>query len=79
MTKRQQRILLKVIDDIDDVIAKVHSTRMDFRKGSAVQSLINQLDGARVTTRVIIHQLEETNAVPTHPQIDHTDGGVRDR
>jgi len=72
--KQQVRILRSIIDDINKVITKVHSTKMDFAKGSVEQKLINDLDEARVTTRAIIRQKEPTNANPTHPQTQHTDG-----
>jgi len=75
MTKRQTRMLREVIDDINRVIDKVHSIRMDFFKGSVEQRLISELDGARTTTRAIINQTETTNVrKPPHPQIKHTDG-----
>ena len=67
-TKQQLRILRQAIIDIDEVIAKVHSTRMDFGKGSIEQNLINELDGARVTTRAIIRTKENRNANTVHPQ-----------
>ena len=55
MTKRSIRTFNEVVTDIDKVIDKVHSARVDFSKGSTYQRLINDLDGARVTARAIIH------------------------
>ena len=66
--KRQVQVLREIIIAIDEVIAKVHSTRMDFSKGSIEQKLVSDLDQARITTRAIINQKEPTNANPTHPQ-----------
>lgn len=72
--KQQVRILREVIVAINGVISKVHSTKMDFAKGSVEQRLVNDLDEARVTTRAIIRQKEPTNANSTHPQTQYTDG-----
>jgi len=72
--KQQLRILRTIISDIELLIDKVHSTRMDFAKGSVAQRLVSDLDEARITTRAIIHQKEPTDADPTHPQTQHTDG-----
>ena len=59
INKQQHRVLKTVVADINKVIDKVHSTRMDFAKGSVEQRLITDLDGARVTARAIIQQKEE--------------------
>lgn len=66
--KQQVRILRVVITEIDQIIAKVHSTRMDFAKGSVEQRLVSDLDAARVTTRVII-ELKENQCKP-NPSAD---------
>ena len=59
MNRRNIKVLKQVIVDIDATIAKVHTMRVDFRKGGVYQRLVNDLDAARVTTRAIIHQQEQ--------------------
>lgn len=80
MSKRNVRILKEIVNDIDLVIAKVHSLRVDFSKDSIYQRLVSDLDGARVTARATT-RLEEKPNVPNtnHPQDKHTDGRLRHR
>lgn len=69
----------EVIDDINTVIDKVHSTKVDFAKGSVQDRVVVELDAARVSARAAIHQLEKADAKAPSKAAKYPDGGLRNR